>query len=723
MAESCSSNEPAEPAGRAGSRWIIVLAGGFLALAGIAAYSNSFSGPFLLDDMSAIVQKNATIRHLWPVWPVLSPPGGLTVSGRPVLNLSLAVNYAFGGTQVGGYHGLNLAIHILAGLALFGIVRRTLLRPVLRERFGAAALPLALAVTALWTLHPLQTEAVTYVIQRAESLMGLFYLLTIYAFIRGAESPKPLGWYAGSILACLLGMATKEVMVSAPLMVLLYDRTFVAGSFREACRQRWRFYLGLAGTWLLLGYLLFSTGGNRNGTIGFNVGVAWWAYGLTQFEAVVRYLQLSLWPHPLIFEYGTFWVKQAGEVIPSAIIVILLIAGTVVALWRKPGLGFLGAWFFVMLAPTSLVPGTTQMIVEHRMYLSLAAVVVLVVLGIFSLAGRRSLAVFLALAAGLGWATSRRNEDYRSEVSIWSDAVAKRPGSERAQNSLAVALFQAGRTAEAMAHGQEALRLQPDDPEAHFNMGTFLAGTGRLPEAVVEYENGLRLNADDSWYSLAMVHYGLGFALFNTGRTAEAIEHFQESLRLQPDYAEARFGLGNALASAGRQPEAMVQYEEAIRLKPDYPEARTNLGDMLCDAGKMTEGIAQYEEALRLRPDYLQARFNLGVALASANRWPEAVAQFAEAVRLKPDSGEAHYSLGNVLREVGRLPEAIGQYEQTIRLQPDFAEAYANLGAALGEAGRLPEAIAACEQALKLDPSLTRARDNLEQLRAAKMAP
>ena len=182
-----------------------------------------------------------------------------------MVNLSLAINYALGGMATWGYHALNLAIHILAGLTLFGVVRRTLLQPSLLTRFGQAALSLALAVAVIWTIHPLQTEAVTYIAQRAESLMGLFYLLTVYCFIRGTESETPGIWYKLSVAACLLGMASKEVMISAPLMVLLYDRTFVGGSFRQAWERRRPLYMGLFGTWLLLGYLVVGTH-NRNRT-------------------------------------------------------------------------------------------------------------------------------------------------------------------------------------------------------------------------------------------------------------------------------------------------------------------------------------------------------------------------------------------------------------------------------------------------------------------------
>ena len=362
------------------------LAAGFIVLAGLAAYHNSFSGPFIYDDAPAILD-NPSIRHLWPIWQPLCPPHGegLTIEGRPILNFSFAINYAVSGTRVWSYHALNLIFHLLAGLALFGIVRRTLERGA---RGGSPAL-LGLGVALLWTVHPLQTEAVTYVVQRAESLMGLFYLLTLYGFVRATAEPsrRPLLWFGLSWLACLFGMATKEVMITAPVMVFFFDRTFVAGSFAAAWRRRRSYYLALAATWLLPIALVASTGGNRSGSVGFGAGVSWGAYVLTQFQAIVTYLRLAFWPHPLVFEYGTFWVSF-GRMAPCGIVVGLLAAATIWALVRRPALGFLGFWFFGILAPTSLAPGTTQMIVEHRMYLPLAALAVLFVLAVHAAARR-----------------------------------------------------------------------------------------------------------------------------------------------------------------------------------------------------------------------------------------------------------------------------------------------------------------------------------------------
>jgi hypothetical protein len=332
--------------------------GAGLVVAVVAVYHNSLAVPFVFDDPLAITE-NPTIRLLWPLTDVLLPPRGegLSVEGRPVLNLTLAINYAIGGTAVRGYHVFNILIHALATLTLFGVVRRALLLPRTQDRFGPSALPLAAIVSLLWAVHPLQTESVTYIIQRAESLVALFYLLTFYCFLRSVgchplddKSPAAHGWGFVAVGVCLVGMATKEVMVSAPLLVLLFDRAFVAGTFGEAWRRRRWLHVGLVATWVLLAILVFRTG-TRGGTAGFGINVTPWDYSLTQFEAVTRYAWLSFWPHPLILDYGAQWVRHIVDVLPYAVGLMALIAGTVVAWWRWPAVAFLGILFLPCCRP------------------------------------------------------------------------------------------------------------------------------------------------------------------------------------------------------------------------------------------------------------------------------------------------------------------------------------------------------------------------------------
>lgn len=583
-------------------------AGAVLVAATALAYARSFSVPFIFDDIPSILE-NPSIRHLWPPWSALTPPpelNGYPVGGRPLVNLSLALNYAVSGAAPAGYHAFNLLLHVLATLTLFGAVRRTLLVAPAAAHLRAVALPLAFTATALWALHPLHTAAVTYVCQRAELLMALAYLLTLYAFIRSVSSPFAHRWLAVSAIVCLLGMAAKEVMVSAPLMVFLYDRTFVAGDFSNTWRQRRPFYLALASTWLLLALLVIGNQ-QRGGTAGFDAGVTPWAYALTQVYAIPHYLAHAVWPSALVFDYGIAIVPPSTALIVPALVLAILVALTCFALLRRPALGFLGTVFFAILAPTSsVVPVATQTIAEHRMYLALAPLAILAVLGLHRFAGRHALLVGTALAAALGLATTLRHTVYQSELTLWTDTVAHRPENSRAHNNLGIQLFQAGRAAEALSAFDTALRLRPAYPEAHNNLGSALLRLGRPTEAAASFVRALGYQGD-----YAEAHCNLGLARQQLGQNADALASFSEALRLRPRYAEAHNNLGILLLTSDRTAESVAHFETVLRLKPLYAEAHNSLGVALMRLGRFTDAISHYESALRLNPAYSTARENL----------------------------------------------------------------------------------------------------------------
>jgi len=584
-----------------------------------------------------------------------------------VLNFTFAINYASGGVTPWGYHAVNLAIHILAGLTLFEIVRRTLAQPPLRERFGAAENELAWAMAVLWTVHPLQTESVTYLSQRAESLMGLFYLMTLYGFIRGTSSPRRGLWFMVSIVACLLGMGTKEVMVSAPLMVLLYDRTFLSGSIREAWRRRRSLYLALGSTWILLGYLV-ATANGRGGSAGFGVKMAWWQYALTQTWAIAHYLRLSVWPHPLLFDYGTDIITAARQVAPCVVTVALLVVGTAISLWRWPLVGFVACWFFAILAPSSsIVPVATQTVAEHRMYLPLLAAIALT-LGPAWRAGRNmwtrfgwpdrarvqlQTATALALALALGVTTFQRNSQYRTAESIWADVVAKRPYNARAEDSLGVALVDEGKLTEAIELFNRALRANPKYGLGHYDLGSALQSQGRMEEAVQQYRQAIECQPD-----LARPRYNLGCIFASQGRFAEAIQEYQDALRLEPLASEVRNNLGVALASSGRLDEAIVQFQRAVELRPDFVEAQVNWGHALAKQTSFPEAIRHYREALRFDPKNAGVHYDLAIALANDGDLAQSTEQLREAARLNPDLPEVHSALAKVLEKQGLHEEA-----------------------------------------------------------------
>ena len=584
-------------------RGLALALGGLLV---VMAWAGSFGAPFVFDDIAA-VRENPTLRAWGKLGEVLAPPAGLSVSGRPVANASLAFSYTLSGEQPWGYHAVNLALHLATAGLLAGVVRRTLRRPGLREKFGAAADELALLVAAVWALHPLQTATVTYVMQRTEGLAGFFAVATLYGFLRGVEGERGgRGWLVAAIVTCALGMGSKEVMVVVPVVVFFYDRTWVAGNFVAAWRARRLFYAGLGATWLVLAACLLAKG--RDGSAGWDAGMSVTAYALTQGEAIWRYLGLVVWPARLVFDYGTElsinFVAVAG--------VVVLIGATAWALVRRPGAGFLGFLFFALLAPSSsFVPVATQTMAEHRMYLPLAVLVSAAVLGAYAWLGRRSLWLWAAVALAGGVGTWVRNLDYRSERAIWADTVAKRPGNVRAHFNLGVALSAGGDKAGARAAWAATLRIEPAHVGASAKLAESLAEAGRAEESLGYFETAARGGRSDGVFL-----NNWGSALLAAGRAAAAREKFTAAQGRLPESAEVRFNVGNVLVALGRGAEAIEAFRAAVRLRPEYGEAHYNLGVALSGAGQYGAALTEFETALRLVPADESARRNVAALRA-----------------------------------------------------------------------------------------------------------
>ncbi len=549
-------------------------------LAGAAVYSNTLDNPFVFDDHTSITE-NPSIRRLWPLWRVLMPIESATVTGRPVLNLSFALNYAIGGTDVTGYHIVNIGIHLIASLTLYGLVRRTLKRPDMPVTLQSRATLLAALIALIWCLHPLQTASVTAVVQRSESMMAMCYLLTLYTFLLAIDSKATRMWLSASVFCCCLGMGTKEVMVSAPLVVLLYDRLFITGSFKTSIRHRGWYYSAMAMTWFMLAGLVRSAASHR--MAGFNLGLSSMDYALTQFRVISHYLVLAVWPHPLILDYGVDLARSTGEIVPYAAFILGLLAGSILLLIRKPRAGFLCILFFVLLAPSSsIVPIPTQTAAEHRMYLPLASLIILAVVGCNYLLQRipRSSAALSKLAAAalaavvvitFGLRTYARNTDYQSVVRIWQSNIRYLPDYHRPYNNLAVELNLQGRYEESLEYLDIASTLQPDAPFVWYNRGIALNGLERYDDAADSFTHAINLDMIEP-----RVYYHCGLAYSRTGYTELAIRDFTETIRLQSDHINALIQRGTCYGNLKQFQKSLDDFSEVIRLQPDFGSAYEN---------------------------------------------------------------------------------------------------------------------------------------------------
>ena len=637
-----------------------------------AVYSRSVAVPFIFDDLTSIPE-NPNIRQLWPPWKAMSAPPQLgAAGGRPLVGLSLAVNYAIGGLNVRGYHVFNVLVHVLAALALWGMVARTLASPRLGGRFGGRGA--AFAVALVWSVHPLLTEPVTYIVQRTELMMGLCYLLTLYAALRAWDAAQPGRWEAASIAACALGMACKEVMVTAPVMVVVHDLLLRGLPWRELLRRRQRLYGGLAATWLVL-IAILAGGAQFKGALTSAGNVGSLAYLWLQAKAIVHYVRLCLWPWPLRLAYDWQPPGLLGG-LPYAVIVLALLAGAVAAWRTRPWLTFAACWFFLILAPTSsIIPLPTEMLAERRMYLPSAAVIALVVLGVRSLwsrlegGGTRTTvsplvpaAALAMVVAGLAFLSWHRLDAYRTLLSIWTDSVEKAPGSAVARNNLGMALAFAGRVVEAQDRFREALDLDPGRAISHYNLGYTLAHQGKYAEAIGHLREALRLNPKD-----AGAHYALAMSLLATGQRGEGVRHFEESVALNPNDGEVHREMANALVAEGDLGGAARHYEEALRLDPADFRAHSKYGNLMTNLGRQAEAADHYREALRLSPSDARTRNNLATSLLAMGQGPEAIQELERALQDDPRYALGHYNLANVLTTGGRLPEAARHYLEAIR--------------------------------------------------------
>ena len=660
--------------------------------AGVIAYANGLDNPFIWDDQTAIVN-NETIRSIWPPWRPFVPPLETPVSRRPLVNASFALNYAVHGYQITGYHIVNLALHLLAACLLFGIVRRTLSSDRLRDQFGTGASRLALLAALVWVLHPLLSEIVNYSTQRTTAMAGLFFLATMYAAIRGLGSPQR--WHPAAAIACVLGMLSKEEFAVAPLVIVLYDRVFAFTTVRKAVAVRGYLYAALAAAWIPLACILAL---RPHSTVGFSTNVTPWTYLLNQAQMVPHYLRLAAWPDALVLDYGLPRLLSFADVAGYALVVALLLVATLVALQRWPAVGFLGAVFFLTLAPSSsVVPIATEAGAERRMYLPLAALAVLgTVAGAWFLRYAQAraparvrrpiiafgLVIASACVAGLGVRTVYRNAEFASARSIWRHSVERWPHG-RARLSYAAALVEAGETDAARQQMQLAVH---DFPVARYALGTELAAERRYDEAALELSTFINAAPRAADRLPARILRGQVFAA--QGRTDVAVEEFRTLVGLFPSNLRARENLANLLLSRpADRDEAASHYRRLLQQHPDHTDWLVNLGVALASTGRTEEALGLFQRALEIDPMLHTAHVRLAQLLLNEGKTSQAADHAAAVIAAAPGDATAHNLLGVAQAMEGRFTDAMGHFEASVEIDPGYADAHDNLERARHELG------------------------------------
>jgi tetratricopeptide (TPR) repeat protein len=696
-----------------------------LLLIGLVAaliYSNTFSASFHFDDGVNIVD-NPRIKHL---------PNLLDFSGsRYVGFLSFALNYHFAGLSLFGFHLVNLIIHISNGFLVFLLVRllfRISSTPHLTPnalRFTTAPW-IALSTALLFVVHPVQTEAVTYIVQRFASLATLFYLLTVLFYLKWrlspAQTPSRFAWYAAAILATILAMKTKEITLTLPFMLLLVEYI----GFGPPARKQW---IDLIPFFLILPIIPLSRpGALGEGEAGFASDVHALSrpdYLFTQFRVIVTYLRLLVFPvnQNLDYDFPTAHSLFEPPVFLSFLLLSTLGAVAVYLLFfsrrtatdpRLRLIGFGILWFFITLSiESSLIP-IRDIIFEHRIYLPSVGFWLAVTAALFGYSDRWRIPAAIGLGGMIvlySIATYQRNRVWQDELSLWSDVVQKSPNKARGHVNLGATYIDQDRLDEAIRECITALALQPGFAEAHYNMGLIYYKQGKIPDAFGKFEAAIKLKPD-----YAEAHNNLGLVYKATRRLDDAIREYNAALSINPDYAEAHSNLGVIYKETGKYDEAIQEYKTALSIKPDYAEIHNNLGNVYQRMGRFDEALQEYQNAILIKSDYPSAYFNQGVVYYNQGKSSDALNAFKEAVRLRPDYAEAHNNLGDIYNEQGHFQEAVQEFQTALKLKPDLVEAYYNLGESYQHIGQISEAIQAYEQALRIKPDYEKARQALNAL-------
>ncbi len=572
--------------------WLLPLV---LIVACVLAYSNSFSGVYHMDDRARIVDAPAirdwrtAVRH----------------TSRPLVDLSLWGNLVMGGNRA-DLHLFNLLVHLGAVLALYGSLRYVV-PAFCGTGVNVPVTGLAFGTALLWGLHPLQTESVTYIVQRAEAMMGMFFFVGFYGYLRGVAT-EHARWFVLTTLALLCAVASKPVIVIGPLLLLLYDRQAVAGSVRAAWRARGGWYAAF-GLSLVFGAVLFLQPNESSTTVGSNAGLVHpLRYALTQPAVIARYLRLSILPVNQCFDYAwppaTVRVSTVLQLVTALAVVLI---GGILA-WRRHPLGYAAVTFLLLLAPTSSVIPVADCAVEHRVYVPLAIVMATMVLGSWRLATqyaggtKRTLGLLAAalviVALVFGIATYRRNMLYTSHVALARDTVTKRPDNFRGRIAFVNALLEQDNFLEAADAATAAV--------AHARHRAELGGVYAMTGA---------MNAGGY---LPVLLNGQGRTRLGLGQFEQARDSFGEAAMRLPTMKEAWLNLAIAWRELGDVKEALTASGNALALDPAYMRALvvrgsvlTRMGDFAAACDAFTAAHVQgfdFERDPVLRDEFARAR-------------------------------------------------------------------------------------------------------------------
>jgi len=704
------------------NKWIIIL---LISLLSFIAYHNSLNAPFILDDIAKIVG-NPDIKQLGNIKTKLVYPYNKEFQSferndpsRPLVYLTLTINYLIGKLNPFSYHFFNLLIHILNGLLLFFLAKE-IIHYVYKEEFNI----FALLAAVFFIVHPINTTVVSYIFSRSDLLATFFYVLALLFFIKTFKVARK--YYAFSLLSFILALSSKQIAVTLPAIVLVFDYIFLSNFDIKRVASRISYHVPFWVIFLL--YLLFRY--FYLGGIGdLEAASTWsrWTYFINQPYIILRYLQLLLVPVGVCFDHGL----KPGRLLEFRIfisILILLSMGILIykIYCKKTGISkmvlFCALWFFVILSPTSSLFPTASPLHENRLYLAGFGFYIFLILLYFlifrkmKLYIRHRIWIYFSLMVIhiliLGALTIGRNRLYQDPVLQWKDVISKYPEKERAYNNLGVLYKDRKEYDSAIKEYQKALEIDPNYAYAYYNLGIVYHDLGEQNRALEAYQKSIELNPRN-----VDAHNNLGALYKELKRYDSAIREYRKALEIKQGNFKTHYNLGILYSEFKEYDKAIESYRRALELNPDYIRAYNNLGVLHKEKKEYGKAIQEYRKAIELNPKSAGVYNNLGIAYYEQKEYDQAINAYQKALEIDPEYADVYSNLGVTYYEKKEYENAIESYRKALKTDPENLDAYYNLGIVYYSQKRYDEALQSFEALLAIYPEDKSTRDNIETIK------
>jgi tetratricopeptide (TPR) repeat protein len=697
---------------------LLVISALFFGILGFVIYSNSFSNSFHFDDFSFIygndaIKKIMDFKAIWYYWP-----------SRFFGIFSFAINYQVGQFAVFGYHLFNLVLHILTTTLVFIFTILTFSTPLMRDKeISKCKGILAFFAAAIFLSHPVQTQAVNYIFQRVTILATFFYLTSLCLYIQSMFLIKikrrvAIFCYGLSLVAALMGMFTKEIVFTLPVMILFYDFCFL----RSDDRRGWKYsipFLAMLPVIPLTAFLQtlsflapsasieihrFLVSSFSNIVLNF----------LTQCKVIMTYLRLLVLPFNQNLDYDYFLVRILWD-IPAIVSfcflsVVFVIAMRIFSKFRL--LAFSIFWFFITLAVEATFIPMIDLINEHRLYLPMVGVSIFIVSILYYLLGRRKIRLIVVVLLFVVFFCSLlsygRNKVWKDEISLWSDVIGKSPKKLRPYNERGLAYFDKGEYDKALIDLTQAVKLNRNYADGFYNRGKVYQKKKEYGKAILDYTEAIKI---EPGYAGAYINRGLVY--YSSKEYENAILDFKQAIEANPLEIEAYFNLAYLYSKLDKKMEAVALCKEILRINSTDTETYYKLGCLYKDIGSKYEALVMFKKAIELDEKYTQAYSGLASIYASEGDNENLISLYKKAIVNKLNYFNAYYNIGNLCKDAGKYKEAILLYQKAIEINPDSVEGNLELGSLYCTIGMSKKAIKFFKKVIELYPDLNVAYNNL----------